>query len=171
MDQDEAKKTWDEYHERIKMRRLAEAKIINAELGSNGITTETDLILDFNFFTQDKEGAKGIKEQLSENYEMSMYQDGEYWKISGTSRPYAVNLSTEQHLGWVEFMHDVALSYSCIFSSWTVTEHKTKKSWSNESIETEFNQGSTKQAHVAELVFRCDPNQQQMRTLFIIQEI
>ncbi|PBO11753.1 hypothetical protein CI710_04595 [Aeromonas salmonicida] len=99
MDQEEAKKTWDEYHERIKMRRLAEAKIINAELGSNGITTETDLILDFNFFTQDKEGAKGIKEQLSENYEMSMYQDGEYWKISGTSRPYAVNLSTEQHLG------------------------------------------------------------------------
>lgn len=139
MDQEEAKKTWDEYHERIKMRRLAEAKIINAELGSNGITTETVLILDFNFFTQDKEGAKGIKEQLSENYEMSMYQDGEYWKISGTSRPYAVNLSTEQHLGWVEFMHDVALSYGCIFSSWTVTEHKTKKSWSNENIETEFN--------------------------------
>lgn len=67
MDQEEAKKNWDEYHERIKMHRLAEAKIINAELDSNGITTETELILDFNFFTQDKEGAKGIKEQLSEN--------------------------------------------------------------------------------------------------------
>ncbi len=138
MDQEEAQKTWDEYHERIKMRRLAEAKIINTELDSNGITTETDLILDFNFFTKDEEGAKGIKEQLSENYEMSMHQDGEYWIISGSSRPYAVNLSGEQHLGWVEFMHDVALSYGCIFSTWTVTEHKTKKSWSNENIETEF---------------------------------
>jgi len=138
MNQEEAQRTWDEYHKKIKMRRLAEAKIINTELDSNGITTETDLILDFNFFTQDEVGAKGIKEQLSENYEMSMYQEGEYWKISGTSRPYAVNLSTEQHLSWVEFMHDVALSYGCIFSTWTITEHKTQKSWSNENIETKF---------------------------------
>jgi len=138
MNEQEAQKTWDEYHERIKNRRLAQAKVINLELESNGITSETDLILDFSFFTKDESGAKGIQKQLSENYEMSISKDGEYWHIHGTSRPYAVNLTTDQHLGWVKFMHDVALSYGCIFSTWSITEPKEKHVWSNENIETEF---------------------------------
>ena len=143
MDEQEAQKTWDEYHERIKSRRLAEAKNINLELDKNAITSETDLVLDFSFFTQDEAGAKGIQKQLSENYAMSIKKDGEYWHINGTSRPYAVNLSTEQHLGWVEFMHDVALSYGCIFSTQSVTEPKENLVWSNENIETEFDKHST----------------------------
>ena len=138
MNEQDAQKTWDEYHEKIKNRRLAEAKVINSELASHDITGETDLILDFSFFTKDESGAKGIQEQLSENYKISIREDGEYWHINGTSRPYAVNLTSEQHLGWVEFMHDVALSYSCIFSVWSITEPKTKQVWSNENIETEF---------------------------------
>jgi hypothetical protein len=138
MSEQDAQKTWDEYHERIKNRRLAEAKIINLELEKNDITIETDLVLDFSFFTQDEAGANGIKNQLSENYEMTISKKDEYWHINGTSRPYAVNLTTEQHLGWVEFMHDVALSYGCIFSTWSVTEPKGKHIWSNENIETEF---------------------------------
>ncbi len=138
MNEQEAQKTWDEYHDRIKNRRLAEAKVINLELEKHAITSETDLILDFSFFTQDESGAKDIQTQLSENYEMSIIKDGEYWHINGTSRPYAVNLTTEQHLGWVEFMQDVALSYGCIFSTWSITEPKAKHVWSNENIETEF---------------------------------
>jgi hypothetical protein len=138
MNEQEAQKTWDEYHERIKNRRLAQAKVINLELEKNAITSETDVILDFGFFTQDESGAKGIQKQLSENYEVSTIKDGEYWHIKGTSRPYAVNLTAEQHLGWVEFMHDVALSYGCIFSTWSITEPKEKLVWSNENIETEF---------------------------------
>ncbi len=138
MNEQEAQKTWDEYHERIKNRRLAQAKVINLELEKQVITSETDLILDFSFFTQDESGANGIQKQLSENYDMSIIKDGEYWRINGTSRPYAVNLTTEQHLGWVEFMHDVALSYGCIFSTWSITDPKEKNVWSNENIETEF---------------------------------
>jgi hypothetical protein len=138
MNELDAQTTWDEYHERIKSRRLAEAKVINSKLESHNVTAETDLILDFSFFTKDESGAKNIQVQLSENYEMSILHDGEYWHVNGTSRPYAVNLTGEQHLGWVEFMHDVALSYGCIFSTWSITEPKTEKVWSNENIETEF---------------------------------
>jgi len=121
MKEQEAQKTWEEYHERIK---------------SHGITSEHDLVLDFSFFTQDEIGAKGIKTQLSENYEISISKEGEYWLIKGTTRPYAINLSQEQHIGWVKFMHDVALSYGCIFSTWTIIEPETKQAWSNENIET-----------------------------------
>ena len=138
MSEQEAQKTLGEYHERIKNRRLAEAKIINLELEKNAITSDIDLVLDFGFFTQDEAGAIGIRKQLSENYEMTISNDGNYWHIKGTSRPYAVNLTTEQHLGWVEFMHNVALSYGCIFSTWSITDPKGKQAWSNENIETEF---------------------------------
>ena len=138
MEKEEAEKTWDEYHERIKNRRIAEAKIINDDLKKHNITGDTDLILDFSFFTQDENGAKGIQEQLSENYKVTISKDGKYWHINGTSRPYTVNLTTEQHLGWVEFMHDVALSYRCIFSVWSITDPKDNNVWSNENIETEF---------------------------------
>lgn len=138
MSEQEAQKTWKEYHERIKNRRLAEAKVINLELERHNITNETDLILEFGFFTQDETGAKGIQKQLSQNYEMSIRKDGEYWHINGTSRPYAVNFTTEQHLDWVEFMHDVALSYGSIFSTWSITEPKNKQVWSNENIEPEL---------------------------------
>ena len=138
MSEQDAQKTWDDYHERIKNRRLAQAKIINLELEKSSITNETDLTLDFVFFTQDKAGADGIKKQLSENYELTISKKNDYWHINGTTRPYTVNLTAEQHLGWVEFMHDVALSYRCIFSTWSITEPKGKHVWSNENIETEF---------------------------------
>ena len=138
MNENEAQKTWDEYYERINNRRLAQAKVINSELERYNITSETDLILDFTFFTEDEAGAKGIQEQLSEDYEMSISKVDDYWHIDGTSRPYAVNLTMEEHLGWVQFMHDVALSYRCIFSVWSITEPKNMQVWTNKGIETEF---------------------------------
>jgi len=138
MSEEQAQEIWDEYHERIKNRRLAQVKVINERLKDAGITSDTALILDFEFFTPKESGAQGIKEQLSENYELSIKQDGDYWYISGTTRPYAITLSPEQHISWVEFMHDVALSYGCVFSVWTVTDANSEKSWSNKNIETEF---------------------------------
>ena len=131
-------KTWDEYHERIRNRRLAEAHFINLALQRNAITIDTDLVLDFGFFTQDEASAIGIRERLSENYKMSISKNGDYWRIKGTSRPYAVNLTAQQHLDWVVFMSSVALSYGCIFSSWSITDFKGENFWSNEDIETEF---------------------------------
>lgn len=138
MDEAEAQKVWDEYHTRIKNRRLAQAKVLNTQLEKAGINEETDLFLDFSFFTPDEAGAKGIQDQLSENYEMTIEKKDKYWHIYGTSKPYVLSLSTEQHLGWVEFMHDVALSYGCIFSTWTITNPVTNQSFSNEGISTEF---------------------------------
>ncbi len=138
MNGQEAQRTWDEYHNRMKNRRLAEAKIIILELEKHYITSETDLVLDFSIFTPDEEGAKGIHDQLNENYEMFIEKEDEYWLIKGTTRPYAVNLSSEQHLEWVEYMHDVSLSYGGIFSTWSISDPKTNSIWSNENIETEF---------------------------------
>ena len=47
-------------------------------------------MLDFSFFAQDENGAKGIQKQLSENYIITIAKEGEYWHIKGTSRPYVV---------------------------------------------------------------------------------
>jgi hypothetical protein len=138
MSEEQAQKTWDEYHDKIKNRRLAQVKVINEQLRVAGVTSDSDLVIDFSFFTPKQSGAEGIREQLSENYEMTINQDGDYWNIDGTTRPYSINLTLEQHVDWVEFMHDVALSYGCIFSVWTVTDVKTNNTWSNEKIETEF---------------------------------
>jgi len=138
MYEQEAQKVWDEYHERIKNRRIAQAHVMNSELGDFGITAESDLILDFTFFTQKEDGSNGLKTQLSENYEMSIAKEGEYWHIQGTTRPYVVSFTNQQHLGWVEFMHDVALSYGAIFSTWSITEPKSGQAWSNKNTETEF---------------------------------
>ncbi len=138
MSEEQAQEVWNEYHERIKNRRLAQVNVLNEQLKNADVTNDTQLILDFEFFTPKESGAEAIKKQLSENYEISIQQDDDYWIISGTTRPYAITLSPEQHIGWVEFMHDVALSYGCIFSVWTITEPKSKQSWSNKNIETEF---------------------------------
>lgn len=138
MNAEDAQKVWNEYHNRIKARRLAEAKVINLELIKNSINSNADFFLDFVFFTKDEVGAKGIAKQLSENYEITIMKNGDHWLVNGTSRPYTVKLTTDQHLSWVEFMHDVALSYGCIFSTWKITEPKGNLVLSNEGIETEF---------------------------------
>lgn len=139
MTKQEAEKIWDEYHSRINNRRLSEAKVINDSLFTKEGMPEIDLVLDFEFFTLDKKGAIGLKNQLSENYEMSLEKKDDYWSILGTTKPYAVGVTAEKHLDWVQFMHDVALSYRCIFSTWKVTNFENGQSWSNENIETEFN--------------------------------
>lgn len=138
MDETEAQKVWDEYHKRIKNRRLAQAEVLKAQLEEAGVSEETELYLDFTFFTPDEAGAIGIQEQLSENYEMTVKKDDQYWLIYGTTKPHTITLSKEQHMSWVEFMHDVALSYGCVFSTWTITDPESKQSFSNESISTAF---------------------------------
>ncbi len=138
MNQEQPQKVWDEYHQNIRNRRLVEVEIINKELKTEGIASDNPLVLDFKFFSNDKQGAENLKAQLSENYEITIEQDGDYWFIKGTTRPYVVNLDCSQHVAWVKFMHEVALSHRAIFSMWTVTEPKLGKSWSSDNIETEF---------------------------------
>jgi len=136
MDQETAQQIWDDYHDRIQKRRMAEAKEINSLLVSEGITPENPLYIDFTFFTSHKENAESLKAQLSENYEIKIRKSDDTWLIEGTTRPYVINLSPTQHVEWVEFIHSVALSYQAIFSNWVLTEPKLNKSWSSKHIDT-----------------------------------
>lgn len=138
LDENDAQQVWNEYHHKLLNRRLAEVALINEQLDENDITSESNLILDFEFFSNREEGALNLKQQLSENYQMELRKGDGYWYVSGTTRPYAMNITFEQHKSWVEFMFDVGQSHGCIFSTWSVTDHSTKKVWSNENVETEF---------------------------------
>ncbi|MCP4161481.1 MAG: tetratricopeptide repeat protein [Deltaproteobacteria bacterium] len=138
MESGKAQTVWNEYHQKILNRRLVEVEIINEKLKAEGITSENQLIIDFHFFSKDKQGAEDLRKQLSENYEMSVECKDKYWLIKGTTRPYVINLEYSQHVDWVKFMHDVALSHNALFSTWVLTEAKLKKTWSNENIETNF---------------------------------
>ena len=136
MNEKDAHKVWDEYHQEILNRRLTEAKILNEHFKRNSIGEETDLVLDFTFFSNDETGALNLIEQLKENYEVSSYKKGDYWYVDATSRPYAVNLNSNQHIDWVNFMHEVALSHRSIFSVWSLTDPKTEKVWSSDKVDT-----------------------------------
>ena len=123
MDEERAHEIWDEYHTKIRNRRLSEAHVMNTQLESEGITSENKLFLDFTVFSNDEEGVANLEKQLSENYDMSVKKDDDaYWLIRGTTRPYTVNLGPSKHIEWVELMHDVALSHRAIFSTWVITE-------------------------------------------------
>ena len=131
--------TWTEYYERIRKRRLAEAPELWAQMTAAGVSADTTLALDFLHFSSDRNNADALRAQLSENYEVSVTKapDPDYWHISGTTRPYGITLSEQDHLDWVEFMCDVAHSHGCVFSTWALEDPRTKQSWSNEGIETE----------------------------------
>jgi len=75
------------------------------------------------------------KPKITHNVEISQ-ADNEYWYVKGTTRPEGINLSKEQHRAWVEFMADVAQSYACVFSSWSLESPELKSSFQSESIES-----------------------------------
>ena len=104
-----------------------------------GITSESMLALDFSHFSFAKDGAEGLRQQLSENYEIQIIEGPEpgYWKIMGTTRPYGISLDAKGHSGWVEFMCEVAHSHGCVFSTWAFEAPSLKQSWSNENIDTD----------------------------------
>lgn len=113
---------WNDYFDRIKRRRLAEAAFLWDELEAAGANEDTVLALDFAHFGNNREDADGLAKQLSENYAMEVKtgtQQG-YWAIEGTTRPEGVCLTRDQHTAWVEFMVEVARSYACVFNQWTL---------------------------------------------------
>ena len=140
MNKDEAYQIWEDYYKNIKNRRLAEAKIFTNTLANDGITSKSVLALDFVLFCKNHDNAKNLGNQLSENYTITLELDrnSNYWFIKGTTRPSGITLSADVHIDWVDFMCDVAQSYHGIFTQWSLTDPKSKKTWSNEEIETEF---------------------------------
>jgi len=138
MTDNDPQKTWSEYYQRIKNRRAEEAEILWGELISAGATEETVLALDFLHFSNSRENADSLAEQLSENYSVEVKQapEKDYWQIIGTTRPNGISLSKEQHSNWVDFMTDVSQSHACVFSTWSLEAPSLNKHFHSEAIDT-----------------------------------
>ena len=132
-------KTWNEYYEKKKRQRMEEATKLWEQMSNSGVTAETVLAIDFLHFGTNKENVNDLEKQLSENYEVEVVPGEEegYCYIKGTTRPYGINLSKEQHAGWVEFMSDMAQSYACVFSTWSIEAPSLGVSFDSESIESD----------------------------------
>jgi hypothetical protein len=119
---DDPQKTWDDYFERIKNRRLTEAALLWGEIETAGANKETIFALDFAHFGNSRDDVDDLARQLSENYtlEISARSEHNYWDVRGTTRPDGICLTKDEHKAWVEFMVDVARSYACVFSEWTL---------------------------------------------------
>lgn len=87
------------------------------QLQSHGITEETELILDFMYYSPQKEDAEKLK-QFLENYEISIQKEenGELWVVEGKTSPTAV--SEAILLQWVDYMVAAGWDYNCYFDGW-----------------------------------------------------
>ena len=119
---DDPQKIWDDYYDRIKRRRLTAAALLWDEIEAAGADEETIFALDFTHFGNNRDDVDSLARQLSENYATEFSARGEqnYWDVRGTTRPEGICLTKDQHTAWVEFMIDVARSYECVFSEWTL---------------------------------------------------
>jgi hypothetical protein len=128
-------KTWADYYQRLKARRLAEAASLWAKFREAGGSRETVVALDFVHFSSSKADLESLASQLSENYAVSVVPRAEhdYWELRGTTRPGGIELAEEQHAGWVEFMVDVAQSYACVFSTWQLEAPSMNRVFSSEA--------------------------------------
>jgi hypothetical protein len=131
--------TWDEYHDRKKEDRLREAAVLDDSMRSAGVTDETPLGLDFVHFGSSRQDVEALANQLTENYTVDVVDNADQsaWLAKGTTRPYAINLSKEQHIAWVGFMADVARSHACVFSTWSIVAPSLAKSFSSEQLESD----------------------------------
>jgi len=127
--------TWDRYYADISSRRNAEASALWSAMSADGVTSETVLALDFVHFSQDEDSASELMQQLSENYDSILSKSDDYWLVSSTTRPHGIDLDSNLHSGWVEFMCDVGQSHGCVFSTWTLESPELKKKWSSEQHE------------------------------------
>ena len=109
------------------------------QMRDSDVNDETVLAIDFMHFGTNQENKNNLAKQLSENYEMEVVPSDEegYWYAKGTTRPYGITLNKEQHIGRVEFMADVAQSYACVFSTWSIEAPSLGVSFDSESIESE----------------------------------
>ena len=136
---EDPQRTWAEYYQRKKAERIGEAKQMAEMMRLAGVTDETVLALDFVHFGTSQSDIDELAKQLAENYKMQIVQseDQGHWLAKGTTRPYGITLSAEQHIGWVEFMVDVAQSYSCVFSTWTLEAPSLHARFDSEKIESD----------------------------------
>lgn len=137
MTKQDPQEVWDEYYERKKRQRLQEASELNKQMQKVGITDETVLVIDFTHFGSSKEKVDNLANQLSEHYTMDVtfYEQEEYWFAKGTTKPYGISFCNEEHIAWAEFMCDVARSYNCVFSTWSIHSPDLDTTIESENIE------------------------------------
>ena len=117
----DAQNTWAEYVQRKRAERLYEADQVWSALVAGGVDSETILAIDFVHFGPSEERVENLRAELAENCTATTESgpDG-YWLLKGTTRPYGVTLTAEDHRAWVEFMCEVASSHGCVFSTWSL---------------------------------------------------
>jgi len=121
-----------------KSKRKAEAVELWRQMESSGVVDDAVLALDFVHFGTSEDNAKALSSQLPEHYNTTLVpaDSEDIYLVKGTARPEGITLSEEQHIAWVEFMSDVAQSYACVFSVWSLEAPKPKMSFSSEDIES-----------------------------------
>ncbi len=137
MTDNNAQAIWDEYYKRIRRRRISEAEQLIRSTRDDGVCDESEVFLDFIHFSSVEADLVMLKQQLAENYEVSISRDepSGHWMLAGTTRPVSLTISGDQLIEWIEFMADVAQSYACVFSTWVLTEASTGKQWLSELYE------------------------------------
>lgn len=133
---EDPREVWADYYQRKKSQRMQEAAALSAEMSAAGVTSDTVMALDFVHFGSVKEAVEALAAQLSESYAMQVVADANegYWLASGTTRPHGITLTEEQHLGWVDFMCDVAQSHACVFSRWSLDAVSLGRKFESERI-------------------------------------
>ena len=132
-------KTWREYYARIKNRKIDEATQLWNAVVRSGANDKTLFAMDFSHFGEVPSKLNDLAQQLSENYEVEVSEADEkgYQLLTGTTRPYGNELSGEDFINWVSFMCDVAQSYSCVFSEFSLESPELGLAWSNSEFESD----------------------------------
>lgn len=138
MEPQDPEKTWREHYERKKAQRLEEAATLWQRMFTAGVTEATVLALDFLHFGRAGPNAAALAKQLSKNYEVEVTpaQDGGYWCVKGTTRPHGITLTAERQLDRVSFMADIARSYACVFSTWSLEAPSLGVKFESEHVES-----------------------------------
>lgn len=117
----EAQNAWAEYVQRKRAERLYEAEQVWSTLVAGGVDAETVLAIDFVHFGPSAVHVENLRAELAENCTVTTESSSDgYWLLKGTTRPYGVTLTAEDHRAWVDFMCDVAASHGCVFSTWSL---------------------------------------------------
>ena len=137
MSSDDPQSRWSEYYQQKKAERVAEASQLWEMMQHAGVNDTTVLALDFVLFGTSQSDAESLAKQLSENYEVQVAPGDEQgtWLVNGTTRPYGISFTQEQHMGWVEFMADVARSHACVFSTWSLEAPSLGERFDTENLE------------------------------------
>ncbi len=86
-------------------------------LQANGVTEETELVLDFMYYSPNKDDAQSLKDFLRD-YETTIEkkENGDLWIIKGKTSPTKVSLDIL--LQWVDYMVAAGWDHDCYFDGW-----------------------------------------------------